>query len=70
MERAFNVGERSTRAGGRLANPFLIVNDVAEGHLEVMTSSSQKQTDVEISTYVFSCRTDALERAPLRKFRE
>lgn len=53
-----------------LANPFLIANDVANGSLEIMTDSDRKPVAAEIGAYVFSCRSDALERPAMRKFRQ
>ncbi len=53
-----------------LANPFLIVNDVADGRLQIMTTPDHRPVDAEIGAYVFSCRNDAMERPAMRKFRE
>ena len=53
-----------------LSNPFLIVNDVADGTLQIMTDKADAPIAAEIGAYVFSCRSDALERPAIRKFRE
>jgi LysR family transcriptional regulator, glycine cleavage system transcriptional activator len=53
-----------------ISNPFLIVKDLTDGRLQVMTDKQNAPISAEIGSYVFSCRSDALLRPAIFKFRE
>jgi len=53
-----------------ISNPFLIAKDLADGRLQVMTDKEDTPISAEIGSYVFSCRSDALLRPAIFKFRE